>query len=106
MSFDKLNLEILAQIQAVLPAGSPAYLVGGAVRDLLLNRLTHDLDFVVPENAIAHSRNVANALSGGFHDERNCIEHNRARSINRSVGRGKGSTKQATTSLLAGQLPE
>jgi tRNA nucleotidyltransferase/poly(A) polymerase len=67
MSFDKLNLEILAQIQAVLPAGSPAYLVGGAVRDLLLNRLTHDLDFVVPENAIAHSRNVANALSGGFY---------------------------------------
>jgi poly(A) polymerase len=67
MSFDKLNPQILAQIQAVLPADTPAYLVGGAVRDLLLNRATHDLDFVVPEKAILTGRNVANALRSGFY---------------------------------------
>jgi len=67
MSFDKLNSQILDQILAVLPADIPIYLVGGAVRDLLLNRLTHDLDFLVPENAIQISRTVANSLSGGVY---------------------------------------
>ena len=66
MSFAHLNLPILAQVQAALPAGMPAYLVGGAVRDLLLGRVSHDLDFVVPKDAIAASRRVANALGGGF----------------------------------------
>jgi putative nucleotidyltransferase with HDIG domain len=67
MSLDKVNLQILARIQAALPAGTTAYLVGGAVRDLLLNRVTHDLDFVVPERAIPISRSVANSLGGGFY---------------------------------------
>jgi putative nucleotidyltransferase with HDIG domain len=67
MSLNKVNQHILTAIQAALPAGTPAYLVGGAVRDLLLNRLTHDLDFVVPDKAIPISRSVANSLGGGFY---------------------------------------
>jgi putative nucleotidyltransferase with HDIG domain len=66
MNFDQASLQILAQIQAVLPAATPIHLVGGAVRDLLLHRASHDFDFVVPQNAIAISRRVANALKGGF----------------------------------------
>ena len=66
MSLDKLNRQILAQIQAALPADIPVYLVGGAVRDLLLDRQTHDLDFLVPANAISTSRQVAKSLGAGF----------------------------------------
>jgi poly(A) polymerase/tRNA nucleotidyltransferase (CCA-adding enzyme) len=40
----------------------PVYLVGGAVRDALLNRVSHDLDFVVPHRAIKLSFQVADAL--------------------------------------------
>lgn len=66
MSFTHLNLPILARIQAVLPAGTPAFLVGGAVRDLLLSRASHDLDFVMPRDAITTGRRAANALGGAF----------------------------------------
>ena len=40
----------------------PVYLVGGAVRDALLGRVSHDLDFVVPANAIQLAFQVADAL--------------------------------------------
>ena len=42
------------------------YLVGGAVRDMLLNRISHDLDFALPSNGIALARRVANALNADF----------------------------------------
>ncbi|HSL46480.1 MAG TPA: HD domain-containing protein [Anaerolineales bacterium] len=42
------------------------YLVGGAVRDMLLNRLSPDLDFAVPSNGISLARRVANALKADF----------------------------------------
>lgn len=49
-----------------LPA--TAYLVGGSVRDALLQRhkTPLDLDFVLPEKAIATARQVANLYHGGF----------------------------------------
>ncbi len=40
----------------------PVYLVGGAVRDALLNRVSHDLDFVVPNRAIKLAFHVADGL--------------------------------------------
>ncbi len=40
----------------------PVYLVGGAVRDALLGRISHDLDFVVPNRAIKLTFHVANKL--------------------------------------------
>ena len=42
------------------------YLVGGAVRDMLLNRISHDLDFALPSNGIALARRVANDLNADF----------------------------------------
>jgi tRNA nucleotidyltransferase/poly(A) polymerase len=42
------------------------YLVGGAVRDMLLQRVALDLDFAVPSNAIPMARRVANALKANF----------------------------------------
>ena len=45
-----------------------AYLVGGSVRDALLQRhkTPFDLDFVLPEKAIATARQVAKLYNGGF----------------------------------------
>ena len=42
------------------------YLVGGAVRDMYLNRISHDLDFAVPSNGISLARRVASALQANF----------------------------------------
>ncbi|MCA9980039.1 MAG: CCA tRNA nucleotidyltransferase [Anaerolineales bacterium] len=40
----------------------PVYLVGGAVRDAVLGRISHDLDFVVPSEAIKLAFRVGDAL--------------------------------------------
>jgi len=42
------------------------YLVGGAVRDMYLNRLSRDLDFAAPSNGISLARSVARALDANF----------------------------------------
>ena len=42
------------------------YLVGGAVRDILLNRLSRDFDFALPSKGIASARRVANTLNADF----------------------------------------
>ena len=46
--------------------GLRLWLVGGAVRDLLLQRPAHDWDFVVEGQATALARRVANALGGAY----------------------------------------
>jgi tRNA nucleotidyltransferase/poly(A) polymerase len=56
---------LIDQVRDILP-DQEIYLVGGAVRDMLLNRLSHDLDFAVPTNGIALARRVANALKADF----------------------------------------
>jgi tRNA nucleotidyltransferase (CCA-adding enzyme) len=70
MSIVKIE-SYLAQVDfpvdlALLPDGS--YLVGGSVRDALLHRYRHppDLDFVLPEKAIATAQELANLYDGGF----------------------------------------
>jgi len=54
---------VLATLRPLL-AGmrQPVYLVGGAVRDLLLGRESHDLDFVVPDQAIKTAFKTADFL--------------------------------------------
>ncbi len=59
-------LPILEKIAQAMPANKSAYLVGGAVRDALLGRAGHDLDFVVPTGGIALGRKLADALETGF----------------------------------------
>ncbi len=56
---------LIDKVHDVLP-GQEIHLVGGAVRDMLLNRISHDLDFAVPSNGISLSRRVASALNADF----------------------------------------
>ncbi len=54
---------LLDQALPILAArNSPVYLVGGAVRDALLGRVSHDFDFVVPRNAVSLTFRVANTM--------------------------------------------
>ena len=59
--------EIVQRVKAALPPDQEIYLVGGAVRDMLLGRSVKDFDFLVSENAIQLGRRVANALGTGFY---------------------------------------
>jgi len=45
---------------------APLHLVGGAVRDWLLGRTIHDLDFVLPHGAVDFGREVARRLRAAF----------------------------------------
>jgi poly(A) polymerase len=57
---------IFDSVVAALPSDTPVYLVGGAVRDALLRRKIHDLDFILPGNAVKISRQIANRLGAAF----------------------------------------
>ena len=59
--------QILERIITALPPATPAYLVGGAVRDLLCSRPTHDLDLALPNNAIRTGRQLAKSLDTAFY---------------------------------------
>ncbi len=56
---------LIDRVRDVLP-DQEMYLVGGAVRDILINRQSRDLDFALPSNGIALARRVANALKADF----------------------------------------
>jgi len=56
---------LMDKVRDVLP-DQEIYLVGGAVRDMLLNRLSRDLDFALPSNGISTARKVANTLQADF----------------------------------------
>ena len=56
---------LIDQVREVLP-GQEIYLVGGAVRDMLLNRASPDLDFALPSKGISLARRAANALHADF----------------------------------------
>jgi len=72
-------LELLEKVRAVLPSGLTVYAVGGAVRDELLGRPIHDVDFVLSGDVLKIGRRAANALGGAYYplDE----EHDTARVI-------------------------
>ncbi|MBI3630269.1 MAG: CCA tRNA nucleotidyltransferase, partial [Candidatus Rokubacteria bacterium] len=46
--------------------GAPAFLVGGAVRDLLLGRPVEDVDVTVESGACALARRVAEGAGGAY----------------------------------------
>jgi len=55
---------LMARLRPILGQHhSPIYLVGGAVRDALLGRTSHDLDFIVPQGAVRLAFQIANALN-------------------------------------------
>lgn len=57
--------DFVDQVRDALPK-QEIYLVGGAVRDLLLNRSSRDFDFAVPANGIPLARRIANVLDADF----------------------------------------
>lgn len=59
--------ELVDQVRAALPAPEKVWLVGGSVRDLLLGRRLHDLDFAVDGDGVAAGRRVAEALGAAFY---------------------------------------
>ncbi len=59
------NSPLLDLVRAVVPVDAPVYLVGGAVRDAVLGRATHDLDFAAPRG-MKLARKVADGLSGAY----------------------------------------
>ena len=67
-----VNSKLLDEVRAILPADLPVYLVGGAVRDAVLGRSTHDLDFAAPQGLIL-AKKIADKLPGAFFplDEQN-----------------------------------
>ncbi len=65
--FDHDLPEIVVRVRALLPDATKVWLVGGAVRDVLLNRRVHDLDFAVDGDGLAIARRVADALGGAFY---------------------------------------
>lgn len=65
--------ELLHELQRLLE-GQQAYLVGGAVRDMLMGGSTHDLDLALEGDTRQAARRVAQGLGGAFFvldDERN-----------------------------------
>lgn len=58
---------ILDKIRAVLPANIRAHLVGGAVRDAIIGRRVHDMDFILPRGALRVARQIADALGGAYY---------------------------------------
>lgn len=57
---------VLEKVKPFLPKKARIYLVGGAVRDALLNRETFDLDFTLAKDAIRTGRRIANSLQADF----------------------------------------
>lgn len=57
---------LIKAVQSVLSPNQPLYLVGGALRDSLMGRENHDLDFAVPAGAMKLARSIANALAGAY----------------------------------------
>jgi poly(A) polymerase len=54
------------KVRAALP-DEEIYLVGGALRDALLGRSSHDFDFALPRNAIHAARRVASSFRADFY---------------------------------------
>ena len=61
-----MRQKILAVLRE-LAADRPVYLVGGAVRDQMLDRPAHDLDFVLPGETRGLARALANRLHGALY---------------------------------------
>jgi tRNA nucleotidyltransferase/poly(A) polymerase len=69
MVFSSFNTieNLLERVRQALPGDRPVYLVGGAVRDAMLNRPVHDLDFSLTGNVLAVGRKVADALGAAYY---------------------------------------
>ena len=60
-----VNSALLESVSALLPTEIPVYLVGGAVRDAVMGRSNHDLDFATPQG-LKMAKLVADGLSAAY----------------------------------------
>ena len=58
--------QIIEKVAAFATADRPIYLVGGAVRDMLLQRPNHDLDFTMSGPTRALAKKIADQLNGAL----------------------------------------
>ncbi|MGQ0604345.1 MAG: DUF5678 domain-containing protein [Anaerolineales bacterium] len=65
--FDYELPELIAAVRQAVPNPEHVWLVGGTVRDVMLNRRAHDVDFAVDGNGVAVARVVADTLRGAFY---------------------------------------
>jgi poly(A) polymerase len=65
----RLDDDLLRLLELVreLASGTQVYLVGGAIRDLLLGRPAKDLDFVQPHGSIQLAKAFSRRLNGGMY---------------------------------------
>jgi tRNA nucleotidyltransferase/poly(A) polymerase len=80
------STEYIDKIRRLLDGQPDVYLVGGSVRDLLLQKKFHDMDLVMGSDVRPVARRIANAVGGAFYmlDE----ERNTARVIDRHASGG------------------
>ena len=57
---------VFGRVREAVNDPSRVWLVGGAVRDSILHRPIHDLDFAVEGDSLAVARHVANKIGGAF----------------------------------------
>lgn len=67
MTFKQNLSPLVLQVKTILAGQSGVYLVGGAVRDALLGKPSHDLDFVSQTNALQIARQAADHLGGAYY---------------------------------------
>ncbi len=58
--------ELFHELETLAKPGQGIFLVGGAIRNVLLNLPVHDLDFAIQGNAIQLARSLADNLGGIF----------------------------------------
>jgi len=66
LAFNPEQESLLALIHAEQQADQACYLVGGAVRDALIARPLHDMDFAMGENPVSLAKHLAKRLNVGF----------------------------------------
>jgi tRNA nucleotidyltransferase/poly(A) polymerase len=83
---DHAAREYLEKIKGLLAGQPDVYLVGGSIRDLLLQRPIHDMDLVLAGDVRMVARRIARAVDGAFYmlDQ----ERNTARVIDRHAHGG------------------
>lgn len=59
--------EILAHLLSLVPGEEPVYLAGGAVRDVLRNRMPRDMDLTLSGNVLNTARRLADTLGAAYY---------------------------------------
>jgi tRNA nucleotidyltransferase/poly(A) polymerase len=65
-NYPELFLEIINQVAKLAPGGRSVYLVGGAVRDYIINKPIYDWDFVIEGDVRPFSKKIADYFHGAY----------------------------------------